>query len=69
MSAINQNAVEFIERWKDKGDEKQHYQRFWIDLLESIFEVKNASQIVQFEERVKLGNTSYIDIFIPVTAL
>lgn len=69
MSAINQNAVEFIERWKDKGDEKQHSQRFWIDLLESIFEVKNASQIVQFEERVKLGNTSYIDIFIPVTAL
>lgn len=68
MSAINQNAVEFIERWKDKGDEKQHSQRFWIDLLESIFDVKNASQIVQFEETVKKENsTNFIDIFIPKT--
>ena len=67
MSAVNQNVVEFIERWKDKGDEKQHSQRFWFDLLESLFDVKNASQLVQFEERVELEHTSYIDIFIPKT--
>ena len=67
MASVNQNAVEFIERWKDKGDERQHSQRFWIDLLESVFEVKNVSQFVQFEERVKQDNTTYMDIYIPKT--
>lgn len=67
MSAVNQKAVEFIERWKGIGDEKQHSQRFWFDLFQSVLNVKDPSQMLRFEERVKLGHTSYIDIFIPQT--
>ena len=67
MSAVNQKAVEFIERWKGKGDEKQHSQRFWFDLFQSVLNVKDPAQMFRFEERVKLGHTSYIDIFIPQT--
>ena len=67
MAAVNQKAVEFIERWKGKGDEKQHSQRFWFDLFQSVLNVKDPAQMFRFEERVKLGHTSYIDIFIPQT--
>ena len=31
------NAIEFAERWKDHGDEKQESQRFWMDLLHFVF--------------------------------
>ena len=67
MSAVNQKAVEFIERWKGIGDEKQHSQKFWIDLFQSVLNVKEPTEMLNFEERVKLGHTSYIDIFIPQT--
>lgn len=67
MTAVNQKAVEFIERWKGIGDEKQHSQKFWIDLFQSVLNVKEPTEMLNFEERVKLGHTSYIDIFIPQT--
>lgn len=67
MAAVNQKAVEFIERWKGIGDEKQHSQKFWIDLFQSVLNVKEPTEMLNFEERVKLGHTSYIDIFIPQT--
>ena len=67
MSAVNQKAVEFIERWKGIGDEKQHSQTFWVELFQYVLNVKEPTQMLRFEERVKLGHTSYIDIFIPQT--
>lgn len=67
MSALNQKAVEFIERWKGIGDEKQHSQTFWVELFQYVLNVKEPTQMLRFEERVKLGHTSYIDIFIPQT--
>lgn len=54
----------FVERWTNKGDEKQDTHNFWHDLLHSIFEVDNPSTVIEFEKRVHLGHTSYIDGYI-----
>lgn len=59
---------EFVKRWTGRGDEKQETQSFWIDLLHSVFGYDDPTQIVQFEKRVKLENsTKFIDAYIPQT--
>ena len=36
MATKNKDAVEFVKRWIDKGDEKQYSQLFWTDLLSNV---------------------------------
>ena len=60
-------AKEFVSFWKGKGDEKQHTQQFWSDLLHRVFGITNFSQRVEFEKRVPLLHTSFIDVYIPET--
>ena len=60
-------AKEFAEFWKDKGDEKQESQRFWIDLLQNVLGVTNPAKYIEFEKRVQLSHTSYIDAYIADT--
>lgn len=60
-------AAEFAEFWKDKGDEKQESQRFWIGLLGDVFGIVSPANYIEFEKRVKLSHTSYIDAYIADT--
>ncbi len=61
-------AAEFAARWKNKGDEKQDTQRFWIDLFHSILGVENPTEHLLFEKKVKLeDSTRFIDAYIPET--
>ena len=46
-------AKSFAERWTGHGYEKGESQKFWIDLLTSLFEVRNIAQFIFFEEQVK----------------
>ena len=46
-------AKNFAERWTGHGYEKGESQKFWIDLLTSLFEVRNIAQFIFFEEQVK----------------
>ena len=62
-----QKAQEFADYWADKGDEKQESQRFWIDLLQNVLGVADATKIIDFEKRVKLSHTSFIDAYIEKT--
>ena len=63
-----QHIDEFAKRWAGRGDEKQETQSFWIDLLHSVFGYDDPTQIIQFEKRVKLENsTKFIDAYIPQT--
>lgn len=62
-----QAAAEFAARWKDRGSEKEDSQRFWIDLLENVYGIKNVTEFVRFEEKAALDNTSFIDVMIPST--
>ena len=60
-------AKEFAARWENKGDEKQDSQRFWIDLLQNVYDIEDPTNFVRFEQRVKLEHTSFIDVMIPAT--
>lgn len=65
MAIKNKDAVEFVKRWIDKGDEKQHSQLFWTDLLSNVFHSTVNNETVKFENRVQLGHQSYIDVYLP----
>ncbi|MCD7847736.1 MAG: methylase [Oscillospiraceae bacterium] len=60
-------AKKFAEYWKGKGYEKGESQKFWIDLLEHVYGVKNISEFISFEDQVHLDHTSFIDGYIPST--
>ena len=68
-TGINQKkaAKEFAEKWLGRGDEKQDTQAFWTSLLRDVFGVVNPEDSIQFEKRIKLGHTSFIDAYIPST--
>lgn len=68
MTAEKRAAIRaFVEQWQGKGDEKQETQRFWMALLQNIYDVADPSQYIQFEKTVQLGHQSYIDGYIPST--
>ncbi|MBQ7159744.1 MAG: methylase [Treponema sp.] len=63
----SENAKNFVRYWADKGDEKQESQRFWIDLLQNVLGVTVPAKYIEFEKRVQLSHTSYIDAYISDT--
>ena len=60
-------AKAFAEYWKDKGYEKGESQKFWLELLGTVYGVENASHYIEFEDQVHLDHTSFIDGYIPET--
>ena len=69
MTDVQQKAAakQFVKDWMGHGDEKQETQRFWIDLLQNVFGVEQATKAIEFEVRVKLDHTSFIDGYIKDT--
>ena len=57
----------FVERWTGKGYEKGESQMFWIELLTDVLDVETPSEIISFEDQVKLDHTSFIDAYIKST--
>lgn len=48
------NAKKFIERWQNEpGNEEEQSRSFWIQLLEEVLGVQNATHVLQFERKVK----------------
>ena len=62
-----QNAKDFFEYWKDKGDEKQETQHYWIELLQNVLGIENPSRYIEFEKTVKIKHTNFIDGYISST--
>ncbi|MBO7053849.1 MAG: class I SAM-dependent DNA methyltransferase [Bacteroidales bacterium] len=60
-------AKEFAEEWAGRGDEKQETQRFWIQLLQNVLGIADGASYIEFEKRVKLSHTSFIDAYISST--
>ena len=60
---LEQAAKHFIQKYKDKSNEKSSAQSFWIDFL-GIF-VPSQTEKIEFEKRVSLSHTSFIDAYIP----
>lgn len=61
-------AKEFAKKWLARpGDEKQECAAFWLELLRTVYGVRNPEDIVLFEDRVKVDHTRFIDARIPST--
>lgn len=69
MTQIEQQrkAKAFAKEWKDKGYEKGESQTFWLELLESVYDVETPSTFIKFEDKVILDHTAFIDAYIPST--
>lgn len=63
-----QAATNFSNYWRNKGDEESDSQRFWIDFIQDVLGVEDATKKIIFEKRVNVdGNTKKIDVYIPET--
>lgn len=67
-------AKQFAEIWKNRGDEKQDTQTFWLTLLQKVYGVENPGEYIAFERPVEVDDvrtgkttTKYIDGYIPST--
>ena len=60
-------AKQFVQDWTGHGDEKQETQRFWMALLNRVYGVAEPDKAIEFEVRVKLDHTSFIDGYIKDT--
>ena len=48
------NAKKFVERWlNEPGNEEEQSRSFWIQLLEEVLGIPNATHVLQFERKVK----------------
>lgn len=64
---MRNKTKEFIERWTGKGYEKGQSQIFWTELLTDVLGVETPSEIISFEDQVKLDHTAFIDAYIHKT--
>ena len=60
-------AKAFIERWENRGNERQDTQSFWLDLLQTVYGVENPSEYIKFEDTVMMDHTSFMDGYIDAT--
>lgn len=60
-------ARQFAKDWAGRGDEKQDCQSFWLTLLQKVYGVEEPEKAIDFEVRVQLGHTSFIDGYIKDT--
>lgn len=60
-------AKAFIERWENRGNERQDTQSFWLDLLRSVYGIENPSEYIKFEDTVMMDHTSFMDGYIDAT--
>lgn len=65
------SAKSFVQEWAGKGYEKGETQRFWFDLLHTVFGVDNPAKIMEFEIPVKTitkeKGSDFIDAYITQT--
>ena len=66
-----QAAKQFVKDWTGKGYEKGETQRFWLELLHSVFGIDNPMAWMQFELPVKTitkkKGSDFIDAYITAT--
>ena len=68
MTADKRAAIkDFVDKWKDRGDEKQDTQSFWLSLLRTVYDVSDPASYIEFEKPVLLSHQSYIDGYINAT--
>lgn len=51
-SEITANAKLFVKKWQGRGKERQDDKTFWEDLLEDVFGVGKARDIIEVQKPV-----------------
>lgn len=66
---MREAARQFYYKWKDKGSEKQDDQSYWLDLLQKVFGITDATDRTEFQKPVpdEHGVSNWIDVYIPET--
>ena len=60
-------ATDFAKRWSGKGYEKGDTQKFWLELLQKVYGVEDPYSFVEFEDKVMVDSTNYMDVYLPTT--
>jgi len=60
-------AKEFANRWSGKGYEKGDTQKFWLELLQKVYGVEDPYGFVEFEDKVMVDSTNFMDAYLPTT--
>ena len=60
-------AKAFADKWQGKGYEKGETQKFWMELIRTVYGVENPEDYMNFEVQIQLSNVSFIDVYIPST--
>ena len=61
-------ARQFINKWNGKGREDEDDRSYWLDILQRILGVDDATDRVEFQKKVTVdGNVKRIDAYIPET--
>lgn len=70
MTTDKQQAIaakEFANRWSGKGYEKGDTQKFWLELLQKVYGVEDPYGFVEFEDKVMVDSTNFMDAYLPTT--
>jgi len=61
-------ASAFAKKWAGRGYEKGECQKYWRDLLHTVFGIADPDDWVEYEVQVNTGfTTKFIDAYIPRT--
>ena len=60
-------AGNFAKQWSGKGYEKGDTQKFWLELLQKVYGVEDPYSFVEFEDKVMVDSTNYMDVYLPDT--
>ncbi len=60
-------AAEFANHWSGNGYEKGDTQKFWLELLQKVYGVEDPYSFVEFEDKVMVDSTNFMDVYLPAT--
>ena len=63
------NIKNFIERWKNRGNENGEDQIFWLEFFNEVFGIEEPTRLIKFQKPVKLSHVSYIDAYVLSTRI
>ena len=61
------NVKNFIERWKNRGNENSDAQIFWLEFFQKVFEIDEPAKLIKFQKPVKISHVGFIDVYVPST--
>ena len=67
-SEKREQARQFYQKWVNRGEEDKDDRSYWLDILQRVMGVLDATDRVDFQKRVIVnGNSKRIDAYIPET--